>query len=78
MKNLQQKNFLIWQHPVATQWLDQGWGAGEEYKTMAEEGMQECPVLAAAHSSVMESDGCRNSLVGAGLKEFYSKGTQQI
>lgn len=49
---------------MATQWLDQGQGAGEEYKTMAEEGMQECPLLEAAHSSVMESDGCHNCLVG--------------
>jgi len=57
---------------VAAQWLDQGQGAGNEYETMVEEGMQDCPLLAAAHNymghSVMESDGCLNNLVGRWLE----------
>lgn len=57
---------------MATQWLDQGQGAMEERKTMVEEVMQDCPLLAAAHNymgrSILGSDGCRRNLVGRWLE----------
>lgn len=49
--------------------IDQGQEAEEEYKTMAEKGMKECSLLAAAHSSAMESNGCHNYLIGSWLEE---------
>lgn len=38
----------FWLHPAATQWLAWGQGGEEEYETMFEEGVQDCPPLGAA------------------------------
>lgn len=43
--------------PCGHTMVDQGQGAGPEYETTAEEGMQDCPLLAAAHNYVEQCYG---------------------